>query len=197
MRSITIGCMLAPAPGGSCFYCIVDLQQDLIVYGICARRQCFEIKCVDTAPFAGRCISGKDQVSVIVQITDACPECSTDQIDIQALTYNKLSPMDTGRISIMYRRVECVPPKPMDIYVDNNGGQGNWLRLFVEVRIAAPNCVQPETFSDTLAAGVAGKWKIMLSFSICCVPICQSHYQIIARNAWLLGHCQSLQAPVD
>ena len=31
------------------------------------------------------------------------------------------------------RRVECVPPKPMVIYVDNNGGQGKWLRLFIEV----------------------------------------------------------------
>lgn len=71
---------------------------------------------------------------MIVQITDICPECAADHVDIQALTYNKLSLMDTGRISIMYRRVECVPPKPMDIYVDNNGGPGNWLRLFVEVR---------------------------------------------------------------
>jgi hypothetical protein len=54
-------------------------------------------------------------------------------MDIQALTYNKLSPMDTGRINMMYRRVQCVPPKPMVIYVDNNGGQGSWLRLFIEV----------------------------------------------------------------
>ena len=88
---------------------------------------------MDTAPFQGRCITGANQVSVIVQITDTCPECEANQMDIQALTYNKLSPMETGRISMMYRRVECVPPKPMDIYVDANGGQGNWLRLFVEV----------------------------------------------------------------
>ena len=51
----------------------------------------------------------------------------------QALTYNKISDMDTGRISIMYRRVQCVPPKPMVIFVQNNGGPGSWLRLFVEV----------------------------------------------------------------
>ena len=31
------------------------------------------------------------------------------------------------------RRVQCVPPKPMVISVDNNGGQGAWLRLFIEV----------------------------------------------------------------
>ena len=68
-------------------------------------RQCFEVKCLDTAPFAGRCITGSNAVSVIVQITDICPECAADHLDIQALTYNKLSPMDTGRINIQYRWV--------------------------------------------------------------------------------------------
>ena len=67
------------------------------------RRECFEIKCLDTAPFTGRCITGDSAVSVIVQITDACPECAADHIDIQALTFNKLAPMNTGRINIMYR----------------------------------------------------------------------------------------------
>ena len=66
-------------------------------------RECFEVKCLDTAPFAGRCITGGAAVSVIVQITDICPECAADHIDIQALTYNKLSPMNTGRINVMYR----------------------------------------------------------------------------------------------
>ena len=66
-------------------------------------RECFEIKCMDTAPFTGRCITGDSAVSVIVQITDACPECAADHIDIQALTFNKLAPMNTGRINIMYR----------------------------------------------------------------------------------------------
>ena len=66
-------------------------------------RECFEIKCMDTAPFTGRCITGDSAVSVIVQITDACPECAADHIDIQALTFNKLAPMNTGRINIQYR----------------------------------------------------------------------------------------------
>ena len=73
------------------------------------------------------------QVAVIVQVTDACPECEADHIDIQALTYNKISPMSSGRISIQYRRVECVPPQKIVVSVDNNHGAGGWLRLFVEV----------------------------------------------------------------
>ncbi len=33
------------------------------------------------------------------------------------------------------RRVECVPPVPMVVYVDNNNGPGSWLRLYIEVGI--------------------------------------------------------------
>ncbi len=45
----------------------------------------------------------------------------------------------TSELLITPRRVECVPPKPMVIYVDNNGGQGAWLRLFIEV-LTLPPC---------------------------------------------------------
>ena len=38
----------------------------------------------------GRCNSDPDQRSVTVMITDQCPECEADHIDIQALTYNKV-----------------------------------------------------------------------------------------------------------
>lgn len=74
--------------------------------------QCFGVRCVDLdGPWKGRCITGPNQVSVIVQITDSCPECGADHIDMQALTFHKLAPMEVGRVNIEYRRVECVPPK--------------------------------------------------------------------------------------
>ena len=74
--------------------------------------QCFEVRCVDLdGPWKGRCITGPNQVSVIVQITDSCPECGADHLDMQALTFHKLAPMEVGRVNIEYRRVECVPPK--------------------------------------------------------------------------------------
>lgn len=37
-------------------------------------------------------------------ITDSCPECEPDHLDIQALTFNKMAPMALGRINIQYRR---------------------------------------------------------------------------------------------
>lgn len=40
--------------------------------------------------------------------------------------------MEMGRVHIQYRRVECVPPKKMVVYVDQAHGKDKWLRLFVE-----------------------------------------------------------------
>ena len=38
----------------------------------------------------GRCSSDKNQRSVTVTVTDSCPECEADHIDMQALTFNKV-----------------------------------------------------------------------------------------------------------
>lgn len=39
----------------------------------------------------GRCNSDPNARSVTVMVTDACPECEPDHIDIQALTFNKVN----------------------------------------------------------------------------------------------------------
>ena len=45
-----------------------------------------------TACFAqGNCNSDPNQRSVTVMITDGCPECEADHVDIQALTFQKVS----------------------------------------------------------------------------------------------------------
>ncbi|KAK9839672.1 hypothetical protein WJX81_004788 [Elliptochloris bilobata] len=94
---------------------------------------CFEIKCVDVGgAFAGRCSKDPNQRSVTVTITDVCPECESDHIDMQALTFNKIAPMEGGRINIQYRRVECTPPEPLKVNIHANVGVGGWLRIAVE-----------------------------------------------------------------
>ena len=45
----------------------------------------------------------------------------------------QIAPMAIGRIDIKYRRVDCTPPLPVSISIDNNVGVGGWLRLVVEV----------------------------------------------------------------
>ncbi|KAK9800899.1 hypothetical protein WJX73_008437 [Symbiochloris irregularis] len=93
--------------------------------------ECFEIQCMSTGEYANNCITGPNQVSIIVQITDVCPQCEANHIDLQALTYNKISPISTGRINMQYRRVQCVPPGKMSVVIDNNVGTNGWLRMFV------------------------------------------------------------------
>lgn len=39
----------------------------------------------------GRCNSDPSQQSATVLITDSCPECGADHIDMQALTFQKVS----------------------------------------------------------------------------------------------------------
>ena len=45
----------------------------------------------------GMCNSDPDQRSVTIMITDACPECGADHIDVQALTFLKVqAPLHLG-----------------------------------------------------------------------------------------------------
>lgn len=55
----------------------------------------------------GRCNADPNSRSVTIMITDCCPECEADHLDIQALTFNKFAPMALGRVDIKYRRRAC------------------------------------------------------------------------------------------
>lgn len=51
---------------------------------------------MSTGEYANNCITGPNQVSIIVQITDVCPQCEANHIDLQALTYNKVQLADAA-----------------------------------------------------------------------------------------------------
>jgi len=89
---------------------------------------CFEIRCLDRHPYAGRCNSDPNQRSILVQITDQCPECGADHIDMQARVFEKIAPPSGGRISLQYRRVECKPPGKVVLRLDNFN-VGSWMRF--------------------------------------------------------------------
>ncbi len=55
---------------------------------------------------------------------------------MQALTFLKMAPWPGGRVDIKYRRVNCVPPKDISVSIDNNRGQGGWLRLQITVHLS-------------------------------------------------------------
>ncbi|CAL8462621.1 g2154 [Coccomyxa elongata] len=95
--------------------------------------QCFQVECLQNAgQYAGRCNQDPNARMVTIMITDCCPECEPNHIDIQALTFNKMAPMPNGRVDMRYRRVSCHPPSNMSVIVDNNRGSGGWIRLQVK-----------------------------------------------------------------
>ncbi|KAK9838025.1 hypothetical protein WJX74_009954 [Apatococcus lobatus] len=131
---------------GACGYGLLDkskwpywsvgaLSQSNIFYsagplGGCG--QCFEVQCVNSGgQFAGRC-NGNGGESVTIMVSDFCPECESDHVDLQALTYNQLGPMALGRMDIKYRRVNCKPPVNMMVDVDSSSGLGGWIRMTVK-----------------------------------------------------------------
>ncbi|KAA6425669.1 MAG: hypothetical protein FRX49_04566 [Trebouxia sp. A1-2] len=131
---------------GSCGYGVMDKTQYpywsvaalspsnpfYIAGPIAACGQCFEIQCLNSGgQFAGRCNSDPIQRSTTVMISDVCPECEADHLDIQALTYDKIAPMLSGRIDIQYRRVQCTPPSNLVVNIDQNSGTGGFLKMSV------------------------------------------------------------------
>jgi len=117
--------------------------------------QCFEVQCVDDgAPaFQGRCHPNSSERSIVVQITDACPECGAEHMDIQALTFARLAPMDIGRINIRYRPVDCRPPQKMALEViDGEGSTGSGFFKFAVQSIAGTGGLQVVRVAGATAA---------------------------------------------
>lgn len=93
---------------------------------------CYQISCTDDGPdFAGKCNPGSADQSVTIQITDSCPECQSNQFDVQAQTFGRIAPEFNGRMAMQYRRVTCTPDGNIAVRVDGNYA-GAWLRIFIE-----------------------------------------------------------------
>lgn len=67
----------------------------------------------------GRCSKDTNQRSVTVTITDTCPECGSDHIDMQALTFNKvLQISETADTStcvgmVSFQPLQCLASTPL------------------------------------------------------------------------------------
>lgn len=80
---------------------------------------CLELECDDD-----RCFPGS-RVQVVV--TDKCPECRNDHVDLQALTFEEMAPASVGNFYMRYRQVECTPPGNIQVQLDQY--RDNWIRL--------------------------------------------------------------------
>lgn len=80
---------------------------------------CLELECDDD-----RCYPGS---KVQVVVTDKCPECRDDHVDLQALTFQEMAPASVGNFYMRYRQVECTPPGNIQVQIDQY--RDNWIRL--------------------------------------------------------------------
>ncbi|GAB4819913.1 hypothetical protein N2152v2_006959 [Parachlorella kessleri] len=96
--------------------------------------QCFQIQC--EGDMSGKDVCQKDSkgkpLSVLVMISDVCPECEANHIDVQSLAFAKMANPDIGRIKVTYRRVECAPPESVQVSVLDFAGSNGWLRLNIQ-----------------------------------------------------------------
>ena len=58
----------------------------------------------------GSCQEDPKQRSIVVQITDQCPECGPNHLDIQALTWAKVSTMKLLIVSGLASALPCSRP---------------------------------------------------------------------------------------
>jgi hypothetical protein len=93
---------------------------------------CFQLQCDDSRGGVCKTDSAGVPLSVLVRITDSCPECEEDHIDVQALAFQKIAKPEIGRIKIQYRRVECLIPGDLQVNVMDFIGGSGWLRLAVD-----------------------------------------------------------------
>ena len=127
-----------------------------------------------------------------------------DQIDAQALTFNKIAPLINGRIQMQYRRVTCTPPDAAWIRIDGNNGPGLWVRLWIvnvagsggitAVNMRGPDLVQypmTNTFGAAWEIGSASKFPADLIVST------DDGQQIILFGAVTVGQTGYTQTAVQ
>ncbi|KAG2486787.1 hypothetical protein HYH03_014586 [Edaphochlamys debaryana] len=86
---------------------------------------CLEVECQD--PDNTACSSAR---SITVQVTDECPQCAANQINLHAFAFERIGRLKLGSAPIRYRQVECSPVDNITVRVDGfRVSQGGWLRI--------------------------------------------------------------------
>ncbi|KAK9819970.1 hypothetical protein WJX72_004607 [[Myrmecia] bisecta] len=102
---------------------------------------CFEIQCLtNNGKYAGRCSADPNSRQVTIQITDDCPGCEADHIDLQALTFDKsvASRASVSQVQIRGKdsswtnlnniwgavwELGWTPKQPLDVHIIQDDGQ--------------------------------------------------------------------------
>ncbi|KAI3436575.1 hypothetical protein D9Q98_005991 [Chlorella vulgaris] len=86
---------------------------------------CLEVQCTDPA----QCGSAPSQTLVLL-VSDYCTGCGPAAVYLAPTAFSKIVASDRGSVAGRVRRVNCNPPGPLAVQVDQyRATEGGWLRL--------------------------------------------------------------------
>ncbi|KXZ46906.1 hypothetical protein GPECTOR_39g400 [Gonium pectorale] len=56
--------------------------------------------------------------SITVVVTDECPDCAANQLNLHAFAFEQIARLERGSAVIQYRQVECSSADNITVYVD-------------------------------------------------------------------------------
>ncbi|TGO21780.1 hypothetical protein BPAE_0201g00180 [Botrytis paeoniae] len=85
-----------------------------------------------TASQCGRCVSvtGPSGNSITAMITDECPGCGTNHLDLYPTAFTSLAPLSEGIINITWDYVECPITTPLQLHL-KEGVSAYWFSMQV------------------------------------------------------------------
>lgn len=78
----------------------------------------------DGSAVCGACVTvdGPDG-SVTVRIVDRCPECPRGDVDLSPQAFERIAPIEAGRVPISWRYVDCAPAGPIAYHFKEGSNQ--------------------------------------------------------------------------
>ena len=119
----------------------------------------------ETSVVQGRCASNAGSESIIVMISDECPECEADHMDIQAVTFGKVRPLLIGtglrKVCLGFFVLDSALirlPAPVQIAPIGNGR--------IDIQYRRVECTPPSTMVVSVDGNSGGGGWIRLSIKV-------------------------------
>ncbi|PQE15246.1 extracellular cellulase allergen asp f7 protein [Rutstroemia sp. NJR-2017a WRK4] len=86
----------------------------------------------DNAANCGRCVSvtGPSGNSITAMITDECPGCGVNHLDLYPTAFTSLAPLSEGIINVAWSYVDCPITTPLELH-NKEGVSANWFSMQV------------------------------------------------------------------
>ncbi|TEY54696.1 hypothetical protein BOTCAL_0239g00180 [Botryotinia calthae] len=111
--------------GGACSFSTYTLPSNILGTAVSDTNW-------STASNCGRCISvtGPSGNSIIAMITDECPGCGTNHLDLYPTAFTSLAPLSKGIINVAWDYVNCPITTPLQLHL-KEGVSAYWFSIQV------------------------------------------------------------------